>query len=94
MTSPYPIVMYACPTCEDSDLVRARLQELKIPFEEIDIDADDEAAQYVKKVNHGFRSTPTLVFGAEEFIVVEPTLEELDLALGRAGYGIEPPASA
>lgn len=85
-TAPLPVVMYASPTCEDSDLARNRLRELAIPFQEIDVDADAASARYVERVNGGFRSTPTLVFGDEAFIVVEPTVEELGRALRRAGY--------
>jgi mycoredoxin len=90
MTSnqPLPIVMYARPTCEDSELARDRLNELGIPFTEINVDTDEEAARYVERVNNGFRSTPTIVFGDEAFIVVEPTVEELDAALRRAGYEV------
>jgi len=88
MSRPLPITMYTRPTCEDSDLARRRLQELGIPFQEINVDEDEVAAQYVERVNQGYRSTPTIVFGDEVFIVVEPTVEELDAALRRAGYTI------
>ena len=85
---PLPIIMYASPTCEDSDLARARLRALQIPFREINVDEDERAARYVERINNGFRSTPTIVFGDEVFIVVEPTVEELDAALRRAGYPV------
>lgn len=87
-TRPLPITMYARPTCEDSQLARDRLQELGIPFTEINVDEDEAAARYVERVNNGFRSTPTIVFGEEAFIIVEPTVEELDAALRRAGYEV------
>lgn len=83
---PLPIRMYARPDCEDSERARNRLQELGIPFIEINIDEDETAAQYVERLNRGFRSTPTIVFGDEVFYVVEPTVEQLDEALRRAGY--------
>ena len=88
MTEPLPIVMYASPTCEDSELARDRLHALGIPFTEINVDEDEEAARYVERVNNGFRSTPTIIFGDEAFILVEPTVEELDRALRRAGYQV------
>ena len=87
-THPLPIKMYARPTCEDSALARNRLHGLGIPFTEVNVDTDEEAACYVERVNNGFRSTPTIVFGNETFIVVEPTVEELDEALRRAGYKV------
>lgn len=87
-TQPLPIVMYATPTCEDSELARNRLRELDAPFTEINVDEDEAAARYVERINNGFRSTPTIVFGDETFIVVEPTAAELDEALRRAGYRV------
>lgn len=86
LTQRLPIVMYARPTCEDSELARDRLRELRIPFTEINVDEDTAAARFVERVNNGFRSTPTIVFGEEVLIVVEPTVAELDEALRRAGY--------
>ncbi len=88
LTQRLPIVMYASPICEDSELARDRLQELGIPFTEINVDEDAAAARFVERVNNGFRSTPTIVFGGEAFIIVEPTVEELDEALRRAGYQV------
>ncbi len=85
---PLPIRMYARPDCEDSELARNRLRELGIPFIEINIDEDETAAQYVERLNRGFRSTPTIVFGDEAFYIVEPTVEQLDEALRRAGYPV------
>ncbi len=43
---PLPIRMYARPDCEDSELARERLRALGIPFIEINIDEDEEAARY------------------------------------------------
>jgi mycoredoxin len=85
---PLPIRMYARPDCEDSELARERLRALGIPFIEINIDEDEEAARYVERLNRGFRSTPTIVFGDEAFYIVEPTVEQLDEALRQAGYAI------
>lgn len=88
MKRPLPIRMYASPWCEDSELARNRLRELGIPFAEVNVEEDPDAAAYVERLNQGFRSTPTIVFGDEALIVVEPTVEELDEALRRAGYDV------
>lgn len=85
---PLPIRMYASPRCEDSAIARDRLRALGIPFEEVNVDEEPEAAAYVERLNNGFRSTPTIVFGNEVLVVVEPTVEDLDDALRRAGYDI------
>ncbi len=83
------ITMYARPGCEDSDMAREWLRERTIPFSEVNINEDAAAERFVLSVNGGFRSTPTLVFGETVFIIVEPTAEELQVAVGRAGYQSE-----
>ena len=85
---PLPILIYGRPTCEDTAMVRERLKELEVSYVEIDVDEDDSAARYVERINHGQRTTPTLVFGKESFIVVEPSRAELNQALRRAGYEV------
>ena len=84
---PLPVLLYGRSWCEDTAATRQRLIELDIPFVEVDIEKDEQAAQYVEFVNHGVIHTPTLVFGDQEFIIVEPTRDELLQALRRAGYG-------
>ncbi len=88
MPPPLPIFMYVSPDCEDSQMAHFRLLQLEIPFAEINIEEDEAGAQYVEQINNGLRSTPTIVFGDEIFIVVEPSWKELDGALKRAGYDV------
>lgn len=85
---PLPVLIYSRPTCDHTAQVRDRLKEFQIPFVEINIEEDDAAARYVEHINHGERTTPTIVFGDEEFIVVEPTSNELLQAMRRAGYQV------
>jgi glutaredoxin len=85
---PLPVFVYGRAECEDTQKVRDRLQEFQISFVEINIDEDESGRRYVERVNHGERLTPTLVFGNQEFIVVQPNRLELDQALRRAGYAI------
>lgn len=85
---PQPVLIYGRPDCEDTAYVRDQLNEFHVPFVEINIDADEAASKYVTTINHGMRITPTIVFGDEDFIVVQPTHNELFQALRRAGYGV------
>jgi glutaredoxin len=85
---PLPVLIYGRSDCEDTQEVRDRLKEFQISFVEIDIDEDESGRRYVERVNHGERITPTLVFGNQDFIIVEPTRLELDQALRRAGYAV------
>ena len=47
-----------------------------IAYESINIEEDDKAAEYVKRVNHGYRSVPTIVF-PDGSVLVEPGPREL-----------------
>lgn len=73
------IVMYGAQDCDDTAHTRAYLQTQQIPFEEVSIDDDPAAEQFVIVVNRGFRSTPTLVLGEgkRKVILTEPSDEEL-----------------
>jgi peroxiredoxin len=86
-----PITLYGSTTCEDSALVRDRLRVLGIPYEnrnrEDDLAIDAELARW----NQGNHVTPTLVFGNEQLILSEPSLEQLEDALREAGYTIACP---
>lgn len=85
---PLTVLVYGCPDCEDTIRTRERLENFRIPFVEVNIDEDEKAARYVERINHGERLTPTIVFGDEDFIIVQPDFMELDQALRRAGYDI------
>ena len=65
-------------TCWCGDTIRALriLDENQINYEWIDIDKDPEAEKFVKAVNHGNRSVPTIVF-PDESILVEPANSKL-----------------
>lgn len=86
-----PITMYGAAPCEDTAITRSRLVALEIPFRELDVDLDAQAAREQRAANGGRRATPTLVFGTGQLVVVEPTLEGLREALATAGYLVESP---
>ena len=54
-----PIRMYVTKWCGDCRRARLFLAEKKIAYEELDIDADPEAAKFVTKANAGKRKVPT-----------------------------------
>ena len=85
---PEPIALYGATDCDDTARVRARLVAFAIPFSETNIDDNPDAACFVRVVNGGYQSTPTLVFGAgrDKRVVTEPTDAELDRVLSDAGY--------
>ncbi len=85
---PLPLTLYGAGDCDDTERTRGLLLAWAIPFGEVSIDHDPAAEQFVVFINGGFRSTPTLVFGAGRFklVLTEPTDEELADGLRRAGW--------
>jgi peroxiredoxin len=83
--------VYGSTTCEDTALVRARLRALNIPFASFDREEDARVDAVLEKWNHGNRITPTLIFGADEIVIAEPSIEMLEDTLRRAGYAFETP---
>jgi mycoredoxin len=77
------VTMYGAADCEDTAHVRERLRQLGVAFQEVDIDRDAVAAQFVTFVNGGQRSTPTLLIGTGHIrtIATEPSDAELEAAL-------------
>lgn len=53
------IVMYTKPGCEDSDSAREFLRHHHLPFEEVNIEENSKALQFVITVNEGKKRTPT-----------------------------------
>lgn len=54
--------MFATSWCPYCDRLRTELDALGVVFDEVDVDADAEAAAFVESVNHGNRVVPTVLF--------------------------------
>lgn len=59
------ITMYTTRWCSDCVITKNFLQKLRVPFAEVDIESDPEAAEYVIRANEGRRSVPTLVVNGD-----------------------------
>ena len=70
------IKIYATNWCGDSRRAKQFFINENIDFEWIDIDQDKEAAEFVKSVNNGFRSVPTIIF-PDGSMLVEPSSYQL-----------------
>jgi mycoredoxin len=70
------IKMYATTWCGDCRMAKRWLDSHGIPFEFIDIEKDENAAEFVIKVNNGARSVPTIIF-PDGSVLVEPGAREL-----------------
>jgi mycoredoxin len=57
--------MYTTHWCGDCHVTKAFLNKFAIPFEEINIEQDSSAAEYVMQLNGGRRSVPTLEYNGD-----------------------------
>ncbi len=70
------IKMYVTTWCGDCRIAKRWFDAHSIPYEYINIEEDDKAAEFIMCVNRGMRSVPTIVF-PDGSILVEPTTREL-----------------
>ncbi|MBP9758670.1 thioredoxin family protein [Candidatus Dojkabacteria bacterium] len=77
------IILYGALWCGDCSRAKFLLQKNNIEYEYIDIDHDEEAQEYVKKVNpDGNQSIPVIrIVGDTEKFLIEPSPAELEKAL-------------
>ena len=75
--SPSRIVVYGVDWCPDCRRARFFFKRKGISVLEINVDQDERAAEFVKQVNHGNRSVPTIIF-PDGTTLVEPSEAELN----------------
>ncbi len=85
------VKFYGAMWCGDTRRARSWMDKHKVAYEWIDVDKDKEAEEFVKSVNNGFRSIPTIVFG-DGSRLVEPSTKKLEEHVRALGIPItEPP---
>jgi mycoredoxin len=65
------VIIYATQWCWDCRRAKRFFDKHKIAYRWIDIDQDVEGEQFVRKINNGFRSVPTIVL-PDGSVLVEP----------------------
>lgn len=60
--APGQIILYGVSWCGDCRRARRIFTEKAIQYIDIDIDQDERAEEFVKQINNGFRSVPTIMF--------------------------------
>lgn len=75
------ITVYGANWCPDCRRAKKFLGEQQVEYKWVDIEQHPEALAYVKRVNNGKRTIPTILFG-DGSILVEPTNAELAARLG------------
>lgn len=75
--NPSQIVMYVTESCVDCIRAKKFFEAKGIPHVRVGIEGDEHATEFVMRINHGFRSVPTIVF-PDGSILVEPGWDELN----------------
>ena len=78
-----PVKMYTTVWCGYCQRLKAQMGREGIVFEEVDIEADPEAAAFVEQVNGGNQTVPTLVY-PDGTAATNPSLKDVKAALGLA----------
>jgi len=69
--SPKITVVYTKSWCPDCRRARRVIMDSKHPFLELDISGDEKAREFIRQINHGNESVPTIIF-RDGTILVEP----------------------
>lgn len=75
--------MYSTPWCGYCHRLKRQLDRAGIPFNEVDIEQDPQAAVLVENVNGGNQTVPTVVF-ADGTALTNPSLAEIQQQLTAA----------
>lgn len=75
-TVPTPITMYSTPWCGYCHRLRGQLDREGVSYTVIDIEQQPDAAAYVREVNGGFETVPTVVF-ADGSALTNPSLAQV-----------------
>jgi mycoredoxin len=75
-SEPQEIVLYGKQWCNDCRRARAMFLEMNIRYIEIDIEEDAQGREFIRQINRGFESVPTIIF-PDGSRLVEPSNSEL-----------------
>jgi len=75
--NPTRIVMYSVEWCPDCRRAKFFFKRKNIDVLEVDVNTDKNAEAFVKELNNGNRSVPTIIL-PDGSMLVEPSTEELE----------------
>jgi len=81
--SPTQIVVYSTEYCSDCWRVKKFLEANNISYLPVGLEGNEEATEFVMRVNKGYRSVPTIVF-PDGTILVEPAWAELNAKFSKS----------
>ena len=73
---PRQIVMYSVDWCPDCKRAKIFMERQQVSYLAVNVDEDQQGASFIKEVNHGNRSVPTIVF-PDGSIMIEPSTDQL-----------------
>lgn len=73
---PHEIVMYSVDWCPDCKRAKFFFKRNQISVIEVNVEADEQGASFVREINSGSRSVPTIIF-PDGTVMVEPSTQEL-----------------
>jgi mycoredoxin len=76
------IVMYTTPWCGDCWRAKRLFAALRVPYTEVNVERDPQAANHVRQLNHGMQSVPTIIF-PDGVRLTEPSHQALEAQLRR-----------
>lgn len=79
--APGSVVMYSTTWCGYCRRLKTQLTGAGIPFTEVNIETEPEAAELVERVNEGNQTVPTLVF-PDGSAATNPSLAQVQERLG------------
>ena len=82
-TAPATVTMYTTSWCGYCFRLKKLMEREGIPFAEVDIEADESAAEIVMSANGGNRTVPTLVF-ADGTALTNPSIDQVKAQLAAA----------
>lgn len=82
-----PIILFRRRECPEGEDLRRFLLSREVPFQEVDIDSDPDAAALLAQKQGGEARTPALLLGSGLFLLTRPSEEAVRAALRRVGYG-------
>lgn len=81
--NPSQIVMYSTEWCPDCRRARFFFKRKKIEVLEVDVNEDKKAEAFVKELNNGNRSVPTIIL-PDGSTIVEPSSAELEATFSQS----------
>lgn len=79
------IQIYSTTWCPDCKAAKMALDQLGLPYHEIDIDQDPQGEQKVLEANQGRRSVPTLVYNGQAVSMSRFSIARLRTWLAEVG---------